>query len=62
VAKPSKSEHVPVDEMQRILVEVGTGKKLAKPDAPEMAALRKEFEADFAKARANGTEIQIPSE
>lgn len=56
------SKPVPVDELNRILVEVGTGKKPAKPDTPEMAKVRKAFEADFEKARTGGYEIEVPNE
>ncbi len=53
---------LPVDEMNRIVVEVGTGKKPAKPDTPEMAKFRESMQREFEQARANGKEIQIPSE
>ena len=61
-SKPNKPESVGVDEMTRILVEVGTGKEPATPDTPEMARLRKAFTASYAKAKREGMAIQIPSE
>jgi len=57
-----KAADVTVDEMNRIMVEVGTGKEPAKPDTPDMARLRREFAAAHEKARTGGKAIQIPNE
>lgn len=50
------------DELNRILVEVLTGKEPAAPDTPEMAEARASFQYDVEKARAAGHQIQIPNE
>ena len=51
-----------MDELNRISVEVGTGKKPAKPDTPEMARVRAALKVDYEKAEKGGYQIQIPGE
>jgi len=48
--------------MNRILVEVLTGKEPATPDDDEQAKFRAEMRVEADKAKAGGYTIQIPGE
>ncbi|HVM95134.1 MAG TPA: hypothetical protein VMT89_02040 [Candidatus Acidoferrales bacterium] len=58
----SKDSRLPLDELNRITVEVGCGKPPAKPDTPAMKRARESIEKDFEAARARGAQIQLPNE
>ena len=50
------------DDVERLLVEIVTGKEPAFPDTSELAALRAELKRDCEKIAARGGTVDIPHE
>jgi hypothetical protein len=49
-------------DVERLLIEIETGKTPAIPDTPELAALRVKLAAECAEIRARGMGVEIPQE
>lgn len=50
------------DEIERVLIEVMTGKSPTPPDTPELATLRLKLKKECDAIRAQGKGVEIPSE
>ncbi len=50
------------DILERMLVEITTGKEPKEPDTPEMAAMRAQLTKEVAAIKAKGGSVYIPHE